>query len=165
MLFSPSYLFYRDLKQMIIDGFVFPGKESEKMKIFREKTIQTDFEDSREIYEHNKNLQNTLEILQGQLDNELKKVQDLEGKLGHKNSSLKQVQQSCDLALKEKDEIKVIVQYIYKIYVTLQMFTGICGVFAKKTGCRDFRIARFTCMSAFSINSVGLPFMDFAGKV
>ena len=165
MLFSPSYLFYRELKQMIVDGFVFPGKESEKMKIFRKNTIQTDFEDSREIYEHNKNLQDTLKILQEQLDNEFKKVKDLEGKLGHEQSSLKLVQQSCDLALKENDEIKVIVQYIYKIYITLQMFTGIYGVFAGKSGCRDFRIAGFTCTSAFSINSVGLPFMDFAGKV
>ena len=48
---------------------------------------------------------------------------------------------------------------------TLQMFTGIYGVFAGKSECRDFRIAGFTCMSAFSINSVGVPFMDFAGKV
>ena len=48
---------------------------------------------------------------------------------------------------------------------TLQMFTGICGVFAGKSECRDFRIAGFTCMSAFSINSVGVPFMDFAGKL
>ena len=48
---------------------------------------------------------------------------------------------------------------------TLQMFTGIYGVFAGKSECRDFRIAGFTCMSAFSINSVGVPFMDFAGKL
>jgi hypothetical protein len=45
------------------------------------------------------------------------------------------------------------------------MFTGIYRVFAGKLECRDFRIAGFTCMSAFSINSVGVPFMDFAGKL
>ena len=45
------------------------------------------------------------------------------------------------------------------------MFTGIYGVFAGKSECRDFRIAGFTCMSAFSINSVGVLFMDFAGKL
>ena len=47
----------------------------------------------------------------------------------------------------------------------LQMFTGVYRVFAGKSECRDFRIAGFTCMSAFSINSVGVPFMDFAGKL
>jgi hypothetical protein len=45
------------------------------------------------------------------------------------------------------------------------MFTGIYGVFAGKWECRDFRIAGFTCMSSFNINSVGVPFMDFAGKL
>jgi hypothetical protein len=45
------------------------------------------------------------------------------------------------------------------------MFTGIYGVFVGKSECRDFRIAGFTCMSAFSITSVGVPFMDFAGKL
>ena len=48
---------------------------------------------------------------------------------------------------------------------TLQMFTGIYGGPAGKLECRDFRIAGFTCISAFSINSVGVPFMDFAGKL
>ena len=46
--------------------------------------------------------------LQGQLDNELKRVEDLVGKLGNEHNNLKQVQQSCDLALKENAEIKVI---------------------------------------------------------
>ena len=45
------------------------------------------------------------------------------------------------------------------------MFTGIYMVFAVKSECRDFRIAGFTCMSAFSINSVGVLFMEFAGKL
>ena len=45
------------------------------------------------------------------------------------------------------------------------MFTGIYGVFGEKSGYRDFRIAWFPFMSAFNINSVGVPFMDFAGKV
>ena len=45
------------------------------------------------------------------------------------------------------------------------MFTGIYGVFAGKSECRDFIIAGFTCMSAFTINGVGVPFMDFAGKL
>ena len=45
------------------------------------------------------------------------------------------------------------------------MFTGICGGPAGKLECGDFRIAGFTCISAFSINSVGVPFMDFAGKL
>ena len=45
--------------------------------------------------------------LQGQLDNELKRVEDLVGKLGNEHDNLKQVQQSCDLALKENAEIKV----------------------------------------------------------
>ena len=49
--------------------------------------------------------------------------------------------------------------------VTLQMFTGIYGVFAGKSECRDFRIAGFTCMSEFSINSVGDPFRNFVGKL
>ena len=48
---------------------------------------------------------------------------------------------------------------------TLQMFTGIYGGPAGKLECGDFRIAGFTCISAFSINSVGVPFMDFAGKL
>ena len=48
---------------------------------------------------------------------------------------------------------------------SLQMFTGMYRVFAGKSECRDFRIAGFTCMSAFSINSVGVPFMDFVGKL
>ena len=47
----------------------------------------------------------------------------------------------------------------------LQMFTGIYGDSAGKLECGDFRIAGFTCISAFSINSVGVPFMDFAGKL
>ena len=47
---------------------------------------------------------------------------------------------------------------------TLQMFTGIYGGPAGKLECGDFRIAGFTCISAFSI-SVGVPFMDFAGKL
>ena len=46
--------------------------------------------------------------LQGQLDNELKRVEDLVGKLGDEHNNLKQVQQACDLALKENAEIKVI---------------------------------------------------------
>ena len=46
--------------------------------------------------------------LQGQLDNELKRVEDLVGKLDNEHNNLKQVQQSCDLALKENAEIKVI---------------------------------------------------------
>jgi hypothetical protein len=45
------------------------------------------------------------------------------------------------------------------------MFTGVYRVSAGKSECRDFRIAGFTCMSAFSINSVGVSFMDFAGKL
>ena len=45
------------------------------------------------------------------------------------------------------------------------MFTGIYGVFGGKSGYRDFRIAWFTFISAFNINSVGMPFMDFVGKV
>ena len=45
------------------------------------------------------------------------------------------------------------------------MFTGIYGGPAGKLECGDFRIAGFTCISAFSINSVGVPFMDFAGKL
>jgi hypothetical protein len=45
------------------------------------------------------------------------------------------------------------------------MFTGIYGVFVGKSECRDFRIAGFTCMSAFSINSVVVPFMNFEGKL
>ena len=48
---------------------------------------------------------------------------------------------------------------------TLQIFTGVYRVFSGKSESRDFRIAGFTCMSAFSINSVGVPFMDFAGKL
>ena len=48
---------------------------------------------------------------------------------------------------------------------TLQMFTGIYGGPAGKLECGDFRIAGFTCISAFCINSVGVPFMDFAGKL
>ena len=48
---------------------------------------------------------------------------------------------------------------------TLQMFTGIYGGPAGKLECGDFRIAGFTCIPAFSINSVGVPFMDFAGKL
>ena len=48
---------------------------------------------------------------------------------------------------------------------TLQMFTGIYGGPAGKLECGDFRIVGFTCISAFSINSVGVPFMDFAGKL
>ena len=44
------------------------------------------------------------------------------------------------------------------------MFTGIYGVSAGKLEYRDFKIAGFTCMSAFNINSEGVPFMDFAGK-
>jgi hypothetical protein len=48
---------------------------------------------------------------------------------------------------------------------TLQMFTGVYRVFAGKSKCRDFRIAGFICMYAFSINSVGVLFMDFAGKL
>ena len=48
---------------------------------------------------------------------------------------------------------------------TLQIFTGIYGGPAGKLECGDFRIAGFTCISAFSINSVGVPFMDFAGKL
>ena len=51
------------------------------------------------------------------------------------------------------------------ILPTLKMFTGIYGVFAGKLECMDCRIAGFTCMSAFSIDSVGVPFMDFAGKL
>ena len=47
---------------------------------------------------------------------------------------------------------------------TLQMFTKIYGVFAGKLECRDFRIAGFICMSSFSINIVGVPFIDFAGN-
>ena len=50
-------------------------------------------------------------------------------------------------------------------FSTLQMFTGIYGGPAGKLECGDFRIAGFTCISAFSINSVGVPFMDFAGKL
>ena len=46
--------------------------------------------------------------LQGQVDNELKRVEDLVGKLDNEHNNLKQVQQSCDLALKENAEIKVI---------------------------------------------------------
>jgi hypothetical protein len=34
-----------------------------------------------------------------------------------------------------------------------------------KSNFRDFRIAGFTYMSAFRINSAGVLFMDFAGKV
>ena len=49
--------------------------------------------------------------LQGQLDKELKRVKDLEVKLGNELNSLKKVQESCDLALKENAEIKVI-QYM-----------------------------------------------------
>jgi hypothetical protein len=45
------------------------------------------------------------------------------------------------------------------------MFTRIYRVFAGKSECRDFSIAGFTCISAFSINSAGVPFMDFAGKL
>ena len=48
---------------------------------------------------------------------------------------------------------------------TVQMFTGIYGGPAGKLECGDFRIAGFACISAFSINSVGVPFMDFAGKL
>ena len=48
---------------------------------------------------------------------------------------------------------------------TLQLITGIYGVFAGKWECTDFRIAGFICISAFSINSVGVPFMDFVGKL
>ena len=48
---------------------------------------------------------------------------------------------------------------------TLQKFTGICVVFAEKSEGKDFRIARFKCMSAFSMDSVGVPFMDFAGEL
>ena len=43
------------------------------------------------------------------------------------------------------------------------MFTGVYKVFSGKSVCRDFRIAGFTCVSAFSINSVGVSFMVFAG--
>ena len=45
------------------------------------------------------------------------------------------------------------------------MFTGVYRVFMGKSEWRDFRIAGFTCVSAFSINSVGVPFMDLAGKL
>ena len=55
--------------------------------------------------------------------------------------------------------------FVSGISYTLQMFTGVYRVFAGKSECRDFRIAGFTCMYAFSINSVGVPFMDFAGKL
>ena len=55
-------------------------------------------------------------------------------------------------------------QCFYAVY-TLQMFTGIYRGPAGKLECGDFRIAGFTCISAFSINSVGVPFMDFAGKL
>ena len=48
---------------------------------------------------------------------------------------------------------------------TLQMFTGVYRVFTGKSECRDLRIVGFTFIHAFSINSVGVPFMDFAGKL
>ena len=35
--------------------------------------------------------------------------------------------------------------------ITLEMFTGIYGVFAGKLVCRDFRIGGFIYMSAFSV--------------
>ena len=153
---------------MILDGFVFPGKDTENMKIFRENEIQKDCEQSREIAAEitllneqlentlsankdllekhdllqgmmnekscniktleeklniselksddfdgqNKKLKETIAKLQGQVDNESKRVTDLLGKLGNEQKNLKQVQQSCDLALKgalkENAEIKVI---------------------------------------------------------
>ena len=50
--------------------------------------------------------------------------------------------------------------------LVLSMYTAnVYRVFEGKSECRDFRIAGFTCMSAFSINSVGVPFMDFARKL
>ena len=55
--------------------------------------------------------------------------------------------------------------FIINAQATLQMFTGIYGVFTGKSECRDFMIAGFTRMSGFSINSVGVPFMDFAWKL
>ena len=48
--------------------------------------------------------------------------------------------------------------YTANVYRDLR---GPCG----EIGVRGFRIAGFTCISAFSINSVGVPFMDFAGKL
>ena len=57
-------------------------------------------------------LKETITRIQGQLDNESKRVKDLVGKLGNEQKNLKEVQQSCDLALKgalkENAEKKVI---------------------------------------------------------
>ena len=44
------------------------------------------------------------------------------------------------------------------------MFIGIYRVFTRKSKCRDFRIAGFTCLSAFSINSVGFAIYGFCGE-
>ena len=76
----------------------------EKLGIFELK--------SDDLIEQNKNLKETITRIQGQLDNESKRVKDLVGKLGNEQKKLKEVQQSCDLALKgalkENAEKKVI---------------------------------------------------------
>ena len=61
--------------------------------------------------------------------------------------------------------LSLLCNQLFCAHTTLQMFTGIYGGPAGKLECGDFRIAGFTCISAFSINSVGVPFMDFAGKL
>ena len=48
--------------------------------------------------------------------------------------------------------------YTANVYRDLR---GPCG----EIGVRGFQNCRVTCISAFSINSVGVPFMDFAGKL
>ena len=58
--------------------------------------------------QQSKKLKETIKELQGQLDNESKRVKDFVGKLANEQKNLKQVQRSCDLALKENTEIKVI---------------------------------------------------------
>ena len=135
---------------MILDGFVFPGKDTENMKIFRENEIQKDCEQSREIAAEitllNEQLENTLnankdllekcELLQSMMNEKSCNIKTLEEKLKiselksddfdeqnknlkktitniqeqveNEQKNLKQVQQSCDLALKENSKIKVI---------------------------------------------------------
>ena len=48
---------------------------------------------------------------------------------------------------------------------TLQMFTKIFAVFAGEIGVQGFQNCRVYMLSAFPMNSVGVPFMDFAGKL
>ena len=57
--------------------------------------------------------------------------------------------------------------FSYKVICYFRLIGITCRKihFTGKSECRDFRIVGFTCVSAFSINSVDVPFMVFAGKL